>query len=135
MNANWSGLTGPPAGDGGGIGEALKEAVRTATKAGLNDIIAQFNELGADSVVAVASAGPGIVGAKRAEHFKVPFALPEEFTAVYRLHSMLPDYLPVYDAKALAAKRLRRFSASELQAMAPSLPLAEGQPLIPTIAT
>lgn len=32
---------------------------------------------------------------KKSENYGVPFALTEEFVAVYRLHPMLPDYLPL----------------------------------------
>lgn len=39
--------------------------------------------------------GLGLVGASKAQHHGVPYALTEEFTAVYRMHPLLPDYLPV----------------------------------------
>lgn len=42
-------------------------------------------------------AGPfGLVG-KEPENHGVPYCLTEEFVAVYRLHSMMPDGLPIAD--------------------------------------
>lgn len=40
----------------------------------------------------------GLVGAKKAENHGVPFNLTEEFAAVYRLHPLMPDTLPVQGA-------------------------------------
>lgn len=41
----------------------------------------------------------GIPGSK-VEHHDVPFSLTEEFVAVYRLHSLLPDHIKFYDVQS-----------------------------------
>lgn len=65
MNANWSGL----------LGAAFKD---------------RFGHLGRSPNVF-----SGLVGARTTENHGVPYSLTEEFTAVYRLHPMLPDSLPI----------------------------------------
>ncbi|VVA96076.1 unnamed protein product [Arabis nemorensis] len=39
----------------------------------------------------------GIVGMKKTENHGVPYSLTEEFTSVYRMHSLLPDQLQMRD--------------------------------------
>ncbi|KAL3533787.1 hypothetical protein ACH5RR_007308 [Cinchona calisaya] len=42
----------------------------------------------------------GIVGLKKPENHGVPYSLTEEFTGVYRMHSLLPNNLPLRDIDA-----------------------------------
>ncbi|XP_077222678.1 alpha-dioxygenase PIOX-like [Tasmannia lanceolata] len=42
----------------------------------------------------------GLVGLKRPENHGVPYSLTEEFTSVYRMHSLLPDHLLLRDITA-----------------------------------
>lgn len=65
MNANWSGL----------LGAGFKN---------------RFGHIGRSPNVF-----SGLVGARKTNNHGVPYSLSEEFTAVYRLHPMLPDSLPV----------------------------------------
>jgi len=65
MNANWNGLLG----------------------AGFKD---RFGHIGSSPNVL-----SGLVGARKTANHGVPYSLTEEFTAVYRLHTMLPDELPL----------------------------------------
>lgn len=65
MNANWSGI----------LGATFKD---------------RFGHLGRSPNVL-----SGLVGARTTRNHGVPYSLTEEFTAVYRLHPMLPDSLPV----------------------------------------
>lgn len=65
MNANWHGL----------LGAAFKE---------------RFGHIGSSPNVF-----SGLVGAEKTNNHGVPYSLTEEFTAVYRLHTMLPDSLPI----------------------------------------
>ncbi|XP_043687192.1 alpha-dioxygenase 1-like [Telopea speciosissima] len=39
----------------------------------------------------------GVVGLKKTENHGVPYSLTEEFVSVYRMHSLLPDYLHLWD--------------------------------------
>ena len=48
----------------------------------------------------------GLVGMKKARNHGVPYALTEEFTAVYRLHTMIPDSVPVEGRGALSSSEL-----------------------------
>lgn len=41
----------------------------------------------------------GLVGLPHAEDHGIPFSLTEEFNAVYRMHPMLPDYVPLQDRR------------------------------------
>ncbi|KAK6267399.1 hypothetical protein QUC31_018236 [Theobroma cacao] len=42
----------------------------------------------------------GVVGLKKPDNHGVPYSLTEEFVSVYRMHSLLPDYLYLRDTKA-----------------------------------
>lgn len=42
----------------------------------------------------------GVVGLKKPENHGVPYSLTEEFVSVYRMHSLLPDYLQLRDISA-----------------------------------
>ena len=50
--------------------------------------------------------GLGLVGMKKAVNHGVPYALTEEFTAVYRLHPMIPDELPLEGRGTLSSAEL-----------------------------
>ena len=39
----------------------------------------------------------GLVGLKKPNNYGVPYSLTEEFVSVYRMHSLLPDYLHLRD--------------------------------------
>eukprot|EP00168_Porphyra_purpurea_P000413 TRINITY_DN1045_c0_g1_i12.p1 TRINITY_DN1045_c0_g1~~TRINITY_DN1045_c0_g1_i12.p1 ORF type:complete len:305 (+),score=62.62 TRINITY_DN1045_c0_g1_i12:314-1228(+) len=65
MNANWNGL----------LGARFKD---------------RFGHIGSTPNVL-----SGLVGARKTADHGVPYSLTEEFTAVYRLHTMLPDELPL----------------------------------------
>ncbi|KAM7506734.1 hypothetical protein LguiA_017187 [Lonicera macranthoides] len=43
----------------------------------------------------------GIVGLKKPENYGVPYSLSEEFTSVYRMHSLLPDHLLLRNINAV----------------------------------
>nr|WEU50850.1 POD1 [Lonicera caerulea] len=43
----------------------------------------------------------GIVGSKKPENHGVPYSLTEEFTSVYRMHSLLPDHLLLRNINAV----------------------------------
>lgn len=47
------------------------------------------------------------------EHFSGPFAMPEEFVEVYRLHNLLPDEYPV--SSLMSRKLLANLSLTEIQ--------------------
>ena len=42
----------------------------------------------------------GLVGLKKPNNHGVPYSLTEEFVSVYRMHSLLPDYLHLRDILA-----------------------------------
>ncbi|CAK7326360.1 unnamed protein product [Dovyalis caffra] len=42
----------------------------------------------------------GVVGLKKPDNHGVPYSLTEEFVSVYRMHSLLPDYLQLRDTSA-----------------------------------
>ncbi|GLT33298.1 hypothetical protein SLA2020_079000 [Shorea laevis] len=42
----------------------------------------------------------GLVGQRKPENHGVPYSLTEEFVSVYRMHSLLPDYLQLRDINA-----------------------------------
>lgn len=42
----------------------------------------------------------GLVGQKKPDNKGVPYSLTEEFVSVYRMHSLLPDYLLIRDTNA-----------------------------------
>lgn len=50
--------------------------------------------------------GLGLVGKKKAENHGVPYNLTEEFTAIYRMHQMLPDSLPLEGEAPVAMTEL-----------------------------
>lgn len=39
----------------------------------------------------------GVVGMKKPQNHGVPYSITEEFTSVYRMHSLLPDQLELRD--------------------------------------
>ncbi|MEZ4744062.1 MAG: peroxidase family protein [Bdellovibrionota bacterium] len=82
MNANWHGLFRSNWG-------------KAVTKFLGKSLLASESEKGQDAWAALAAA-PGIVGNPGGPvQFGSPYGLPEEFTTVYRLHPMLPDFLQV----------------------------------------
>jgi alpha-dioxygenase len=42
----------------------------------------------------------GLVGLKKPINHGIPYSLTEEFVSVYRMHSLLPDYLDLRDISA-----------------------------------
>ena len=42
----------------------------------------------------------GLVGLKKPDNHGVPYSLTEEFTSVYRMHSLLPDQLNIRDVNS-----------------------------------
>lgn len=50
--------------------------------------------------------GHGIVGKSRADNHGVPYNLTEEFAAIYRMHQMLPDFLPLESEAPVAMEEL-----------------------------
>ncbi len=73
MYANWYGLLNP----------------KTLNYASAIDMSVILRGSGSDLGHVVA----GIVGSKEVENFGAPFSITEEFTSVYRLHSLLPENL------------------------------------------
>src|SRR5690554_4224576 len=67
----------------------------------------------------------GIVGSAAPNNYGVPFALSEEFVAVYRMHPLMRDNIEVYDIGSNVASRTiplqsalaSRFSASRSRAL------------------
>ena len=114
MHANWNGLLGDVHNE---RSSDVREFQRKATglaKQALIEMLKHLQKNKADQLISILAAAPGIVGMKHSEHFGAPFTLPEEFTSVYRLHSLLPDYIEIYDADAASKGTFRALTADEL---------------------
>ena len=112
MDSNWNGVFG---------GNAVVSSALSAVVDRLND---SDRVTSRTTLYSVFTSGPGIVGtgSRRKDwslanldhvngglnHFGSPFNFPEEFTAVYRLHALVPDLLEVRrhagDRNVIAAK-------------------------------
>jgi alpha-dioxygenase len=56
--------------------------------------------------------GFGLLGKAKAKNHGVKFSLTEEFTAVYRLHPMIPDKLLIRDSEGIKAVPIESFFGS-----------------------
>jgi hypothetical protein len=105
MNSNWHGIAAHRFGaDNWAVKrfEALSKAVFNTLRNVEAKNIQPGDTSAANKIFAYGVAAPGIVGG-RANHFGVPFTLPEEFTTVYRLHPLLPDVIKYRRASEMVA--------------------------------
>lgn len=123
MNANWHGIISDKNNQSNSLSDVATRQVVSLADAAFRTLISGLQKSQQDSLVSLAAGGSGIVGMHHADHFNSPFTLPEEFTAVYRLHSLLPDYIEIYDAKAANKGEFRAFNHNELAAALPNTPL------------
>lgn len=124
MNANWHGIVTDKNNQSDTFGDRATRSIVSLADAAMRTLLSNLQKAQADSLVALAAAGPGIVGMNHAEHFNSPFTLPEEFTAVYRLHSLLPDFIEIYDAEAASNGKFRTLSEAELLSALPNVKFA-----------
>jgi hypothetical protein len=107
LNANWIGLNKYLA-----QGQAQNAHLQRVSKQ-IDRITSQLKKTRLARNSSLLAAVTGIVRADTtAAQFGSPFALPEEFTTVYRLHPLLPDFIELYSTKDL----LNRKSSSQPQA-------------------
>src|SRR5690606_33269078 len=99
MNANWWGLLGQSEGQ-----ESFQDLLRrynenAAYIDGLVELITGNNPNNAGDAGAgsIAHAIGGIVGAPQPNNYGTAYTLPEEFTAVYRMHPLMRDNIDMYD--------------------------------------
>jgi hypothetical protein len=107
MNSNWHGIAAHRFGEDNwavkrfeSLSRSVLNTLRTVEAANIKP----GESSPSNKIFAFGVAAPGIVGG-RANHFGVPFTLPEEFTTVYRLHPLLPDVLKYRKATDLVAGR------------------------------
>ncbi|RZA27310.1 MAG: hypothetical protein EOP10_00560 [Proteobacteria bacterium] len=120
MHANWNGLLGDVRNKRSTDIEEFQRAATGLAKKALISTLNRLQRVQAEELIALLAGTTGMVGMKHSEHFGSPFALPEEFTAVYRLHSLLPDYIEIYDAEAASNGQFRALSADELTSRLPT---------------
>ena len=124
MNANWHGIITDKDNQSDSFSDQTTRAAVSLADAAMRTLLSNLQKVQADSLISLAAAGPGIVGMNRADHFNSPFTLPEEFTAVYRLHSLLPDFIEFYDAEAASNGEFRTLSQAELLSALPNMTFA-----------
>lgn len=124
MHANWNGLLGESRNPSkNSNAKVVKTAVNLA-KESLAKLLEGVDAERRSKLVSLLGSAPGITHLDSQEHFGSPFGLPEDFTAVYRLHSLIPDYLEIYDADAASKGTFRALSAEELTSRLPAAHLA-----------
>lgn len=96
LQANWHGVANYSTRDIQDFRQSVKE---TGISQLLSGVIGKIQESRCLLTPSLLGSMSGISNLQRQEHFCSPFALPEEFTTVYRLHSMMPDYIDLFDAQ------------------------------------
>lgn len=93
LQANWHGIANYQVGE---IQNFRQEVAQNGISKLLGSAIGKIQDGRCLLSASLLGSFSGITNLKKAEHFCSPFTLPEEFTTVYRLHAMMPDFIDLF---------------------------------------